>query len=348
MNNNDLKYILNEKNKPITVEYIEGLLARYGIKVKVKNLELFQEAMIHISYLVRDEKFYSTNKTKPYQIQSNDIEPLDDLSKAMPLQKQSGDELEYLGDSVDHNIIAEYIFIRYRTNGEGFMTKLRTKIENSDSLYVLAKIVGLNEYVVISRYVEKNGGRETNKNILEDCFEAFMGALYLNFGYDICKQFLVMLIEKEMDMAQLLYQETNFKERLLQYFHLRKWADPKYDCMDVSGQPNRRMYTMYVKCKKDANDEGTIVGIAQSSSKPLGEQMAAKASLQHFGVINDDDDIDDEIEEISSDEEDSIKDSDSLSDYKSDEEEENDLKCKKCKKDFKTKQGLDKHVVKCK
>ena len=233
MNNNELKYILNEKNKPITAEFIEGTVARYGPKIKVKRLELFQEAMIHISYLIRDEKFYSTNKTKPYQIQSNDIEPLDDLSKAMPLQKVSGDELEYLGDSVDHDIIAEYIFTRYRGNGEGFMTKLRTKIENSDSLYVLAKIIGLNEYVVISRYVEKNGGRETNKNILEDAFEAFMGALRLDAGFEVCRQFLMTLIEREMDMAQLLYTETNFKERLLQYFHLRKWMDPKYDCMDV-------------------------------------------------------------------------------------------------------------------
>jgi len=319
MNNNDLKYILNEKNKPITTGYIEGTLAKYGTMVKVKNLELFQEAMVHISYLIRDEKFYSTNKTKPYQIQSNDIEPLDDLSKAMPLQKMSGDELEYLGDSVDHNIIAEYIFTRYRGNGEGFMTKLRTKIENSDSLYELAKIIGLNEYVVISRYVEKNGGRETNKNILEDAFEAFMGSCYLNWGYDVCKQFLTTLIENELDMAQLLYTETNFKERLLQYFHLRKWMDPKYDCMDISGQPNRRLYTMYVKCRKDANDEGTIVGLAQAQSKPAGEQLAAKDSLKYFGVINDDGDIDDEIEEITSDEELSKDDDngDSLSDYES-------------------------------
>ena len=76
---------------------------------------------------------------------------------------------------------------------------------------------------MISRYVEKNGGRETNKALLEDAFEAFIGALYLEAGYDVCKKFVVTLIEKEIDLAQMLYTVTNFKEKLLQYFHLKRW-----------------------------------------------------------------------------------------------------------------------------
>jgi len=224
----DLRYILNEKNKYITTEFVEGMLKKYNVNIKIKRLELFQQAMIHLSYLVRDEKFYSNNKTKPYQIQSNDIEPLDDLSTAIPLQNRSYERLEFLGDATLHNILAEYEFTRYPEEGEGFMTKLRTKIENSDSLANLSKIIGLGEYVVISRYVELNGGRDTNKAILEDSFEAFMGALYLEAGFDVCRKFVVALLEKEIDFALLLHTETNFKERLLQYFHLRKWADPQY------------------------------------------------------------------------------------------------------------------------
>ena len=73
---NDLEYILNEKNKYITAEYIERTLKNHGVEIKVNNLEYFQKAMIHLSYLVRDEKFYRNSKTKPYQLQSTDIEPL--------------------------------------------------------------------------------------------------------------------------------------------------------------------------------------------------------------------------------------------------------------------------------
>ena len=86
---NDLHFILNEKNKYITKYYIENMLSQFNIKLEINKLYLFQQAMIHLSYLIRDEKFYSNNKTKPYQIQSNDIEPLDDISKAIPLQPKS-------------------------------------------------------------------------------------------------------------------------------------------------------------------------------------------------------------------------------------------------------------------
>ena len=303
-NKDELSYILNEKNKYITREYIESTLVKFGIDIKIGMLALFQQAMIHLSYLVRDEKFYSNNKTKPYQIQSNDIEPLDDISTAIPLQKESYERLEFLGDAILHAILAEYLFNRYEREDEGFMTKLRTKIENGDALSILSKIIGLDEYVVISRYVEKNGGRETNKSLLEDAFEAFVGALYSEVGFEVCRVFIITLIEKEIDLARLLYQETNFKERLLQYFHLRKWLDPIYGILDVSGPENKKMYTMYVKCRKTHQDEGEIVGIGVGTSKKNGEQNAAKQSMIQYGLYKEDDDSDcGSVEEMSDSEE---------------------------------------------
>ena len=348
---NDLRYILNEKNKYISKEFIEKMLSKFDIKIKITKLHLFQLAMIHLSYLIRDEKFYSNNKTKPYQIQSNDIDPLDDVSKAIPLQKESYERLEFLGDAVLHNILAEYLFNRYDKEDEGFMTKLRTKIENGDTLSILSKKIGLAEYVVISRYVEKNGGRDTNKSITEDIFEAFMGALYLEGGFDVCKKFIVTLIEKEIDLALLLHQETNFKEKLLQYFHLRKWLDPIYDSLDVSGPENKKMYTMYVKCRKNPQDAGEIVGIGCTTSKKGGEQLAAKEALTHFEMYKEEDnDGYEEVEEMS----------DSDDEYESQSEEEqvkvkqkqeikkNEFVCKKCYKEFKRENFYTKHVSGCK
>lgn len=304
----DLSYILNENNKYITKEYIEETLKKFNVNIKVKKLHIFQEAMHHLSYLVRDEKFYSNNKTKPYQIQSNDIEPLEDCTRAIPLQSKSYERLEYLGDAIIHAILAEYLFNRYSQADEGFMSKLRTKIENGDTLSNLSKKIGLGEYVIISRYVEANGGRETNNNLLEDAFEAFTGALYLEAGYEACRTFMVTLIEKEIDIAQLLYQETNFKEKLLHYFHLRKWLDPIYGTLDVSGPENKKMYTMWVKCRKHPQDEGEIVGIGVSTSKKAGEQNAAKQSLIHFGLYSERDESDGEVEELSESDDDYVSD----------------------------------------
>ncbi len=295
----DVNYILNENNKLISAEYITALLKTYGINIKVNNLNIFQEAMIHLSYLVRNEEFYKNNKTKVYQIQSTDIEPLSNKLDAIPLQSKSYERLEFLGDAIIHSILAEYLFKRYSYANEGFMTKLRTKIENGNTLYLLSKKIGLNEFVLISRYVEKNGGRITNENLLEDIFEAFIGALYLDAGYEVCNKFLITLIEKEINLSQMLNEETNFKEKILQYFHLRKWQDPIYGSLSCDGPENKKVYTMYVKCIKHVHDVGEIIGRGQGSSKRMGEQMAAKQAMIHFGIYKDDDNSEEEIEEMS-------------------------------------------------
>lgn len=295
---NESKYILNEKNKLITRDYIENTLKKFGVTAKINNLPLFQQAMTHLSYLIRDEKFYENNKTKQYQIQSMEIEPLDDISQAIPLQQKSYERLEFLGDAILHAVFAEYLFQRYDDVDEGFMTKLRTKIENGDTLSILSKTIGLTEYVLISRYVEKNGGRDTNKSLSEDVFEAFIGALFLEIGFTECKKFIIVLIEKEIDLAQLLYQETNFKEKLLQYFHLRKWLDPIYGTLDVSGPENKKTYTMWVKCRKNPHDEGDILGIGTSTNKRNGEQNAAKQGLIQLGQYKENNDSDSDMDMI--------------------------------------------------
>lgn len=295
----DIRYILNENNKPITKEFIKSVLMQFDINIEVKNLELFQEAMTHPSYLIRDETFFKSNKTKQYQNQSVDIEPLQDISKAMPLQKKSFERLEYVGDGVIHNVVAEYSYDRYEDEDEGFLTKLRTKIENGDTLAMLSRKIGLPEYALISRHVENNGNRDNNTGLAEDLFEAFIGALKKDSGHNVCEVFIIKLLEREIDFAQLLYQETNFKEKLLQYFHLKKWQDPVYGSLDVSGPENKKNYTMFVKCRKFATDEGEIIGMGVGSSKKIGEQTAAKQALIYLGCYKDDIESDEEILEYS-------------------------------------------------
>lgn len=288
-------FILNENNQYITAEYIENMLKTYDVNIKVKHLDIFQKAMIHKSYLKRDEEYYKKNKTKNT---NKDLDPINDPSKAIPLQNESYERLEFLGDSVIHLVLATYLFKRYENQDEGFMTRLRTKLENGDTLYEFTKIIGLNKYILISRYIDKNGGRENNTSILEDTFEAFIGAMYLEFGFDPCKKFIMRLIEDEVDFAQLLSTETNFKDSLLQLFHKKGWSDPTYGVLDISGPDHKKQFTMYVKSKKNKRDDGEIVGLGVSTSKKKGEQEAAKQALIHFGVIKEEDKSDEEIELI--------------------------------------------------
>ena len=294
-NENVELFILNEKNIFITEKYVENMLKNYDVDLKVTKLENFQKAMIHKSYLVRDDEYYKNNKTKST---NKDLEPIKNPEKAIPLQKESYERLEFLGDSVIHLILAEYFFCRYEGEDEGFMTRLRTKIENSETLFELAKIIGLNKYVLISRYIEKNDGRDNNKALLEDSFEAFMAALYFEGGFEPCKKFLVTLIEEHIDFAQILYEETNHKDSLLQLFHKRGWHDPEYGALDISGPEHKKQFTMYVKCRKTPRDDGEIVGTACGSSKKKGEQEAARQALIYFGVIREEDSESEGTEEL--------------------------------------------------
>lgn len=293
-------FILNENNIYITKEYIEDMLRKFDIAHTVKNLNAFQVAMTHVSYLKRDSAYYETNKISKY-VCGKDMEPIKNPAAAIPLQDVSYERMEFLGDSVIHHILAEYFIHRYEKQDEGFMTRLRTKIENGQTLAGLTKVIGLNKYVLLSKHMENNGSREKNMHVLEDIFEAFMGALSLEATYEVCKNFFVKLIEQEIDFAQLLHTETNFKDILLQFFHRKKWHDPKYGVLDISGPDHKKIFTVYVKCKKAPYDDGEIVGVGHGTSKKKGEQEAAKQALLHFGIINENSDSDSETCESFSD-----------------------------------------------
>lgn len=292
-------YILNENNKYITKKHIESVLKKYGVNHKVKNLERFQQAMTDSSYVERDLK----NDRIVKIIKEKNLQPITDPTKAIPLQKASYERLEFLGDSIIHCILAEYLYTRYEDEQEGFMTRLRTKIENGETLSKLALIAGFDKYALIARNLEQLGGRDKNHSIFEDCYEAFIGALFLESNFDTCKTFVISMIEKEIDISQLLHKENNFKDLLLQYYHKMKWEDPEYGLEETIGpdELGKKLFKMYVKgYTKDDDDEivWTKIGRGTGSSKKKGEQEAARQALLYYDVINENSDDDDDEYEI--------------------------------------------------
>lgn len=281
---NEQLFILNEKNKLITKQFINNIFKTYNIDHRVNRLSLYVEATVHYSYCV-NKCLQKQNQKDIY------ITPISDPSLALPLMNEPYERLEFLGDSVLHTILTEYLLNRYPEEYEGFLTRLRTKLENTEMLAKFSKLIGLNEYAVISRYVEANDGRTKNDHIMEDLFESFIGALYLDTtdknttNFDKCKKFIVQLVEKEVDIAELLYNENNYKDMLLQYAHKMKWPDPLYGTCGVSTpHGDQPQYKMFAKIN------GEIAGVGIGVSKKKGEQLAAKEALKEFGVIKDESD----------------------------------------------------------
>lgn len=273
----NLTNILNEKNKLITKDVIESILLKYNInhKISQKNMPIFIQAMTHITYTDRN-------------VCGNvDYKSVDSI---IPIQKLSYERLEYLGDSIIHLSIADYLFNRYNKEYEGFMTRLRIKIENGPSLARLSRAIGINEYVLISKCIEQANGRN-NVKILEDIFEAFIAALYIDSNFEICKNFIISLIEKEIDIAQLLNNDTNYKDILLRYHHRNKLPVPTYECIENICNEHDNIFKM---CVKDSNHK--ILGIGKGNTKKRGEQIAARNALIKYGEIKINSDSDDESE----------------------------------------------------
>jgi len=288
-------YILNEKNIYITKNDIENMLKEFDIIHKVKNLNNFQTALTHTSYMIRDLKEDRLNKL----VKEKDLIPIPQNleKKAIPMQKESYERLEYLGDSVIHLILANYFYDRFPEEQEGFMTKLRTKIENGQVLAKFTKKIGLNKFVLIARHMEQVGSRETNHSILEDVFEAFIGALFKESNFETCSKLVIKIMEQEIDISDLIFIETNFKDLLLQYYHKMKWPDPVYSTILIKEEKKddmtRKYFTMCVKgyaINKRGEYEWVPIGHGISTSKKKGEQEAARVALLKFGVIKEADD----------------------------------------------------------
>ena len=159
----------NVKNKLIRDVDLKEMMNRFGVKLEVVDIELYRQALTHKSYIKKE--FYNKNMDEILKYKS---QMPDDV---IELRELSNERLEFFGDTIIKAVIAEYLFERYPTQDEGFMTKLKTKIENRESLARWERVMGLDEFVIISAQNEGSNTGRTNDKILEDAFESFLGAL---------------------------------------------------------------------------------------------------------------------------------------------------------------------------
>lgn len=182
----------------------------------------------------------------------------------------SYDQLEFLGDSVYHFVLTEYLLDRYSEEDDGFITKLRIGLEKGESMAELTKILGINRFIQL--YDTK-----MNNHILEDVFEAFIGAFYLNFGLDVTRILIRSLIERHKDFSKLIECDENYKDILLRYFHQMKWGNPEYD--------NTRNKTHCISVVR--TPDGKLLGKGIDSIKKKAEQKASENCLINLKVIID-------------------------------------------------------------
>ena len=182
----------------------------------------------------------------------------------------NNERLEFLGDAVIESVTSDYLYIEFPDQNEGFMTQLRAKIVSRQSLNDIARKIGLDKYVVYN-----SSGNFTQKHIHGDAFEAMMGAIYLDQGYEFVNRLLINnIFYKHLSIEALTESETDFKSRLIE------WC-----------QKNR--HTVVFRTRSDAHAphtapsfystvliDGIEVGHGSGDSKKVAEQNAA-SSLSH-------------------------------------------------------------------
>jgi len=259
----------NNKNRLLTEDDLNILLSENGIDAKFHDLNLYRNAFVHRSYCTRkNENFIDGNANCP--------------TDCLGLQECSNERLEFVGDAVLGLVIGQYVYERFPDSDEGFLTKMRTRLVNGVMLAHLSEKIGLHRYVIISKQIEDNHGR-TNAKILEDAFEALLGAIFLDFGtegYEKAGEFVIHIVENNIDFSELITSNYNYKDMLLKYFQHTQNCMPKFYEVSVENRGNNKTYTMCIK-----NKEGMVVATGVGTNKKQAENAAAKNCLSYYGQL---------------------------------------------------------------
>ena len=184
--------------------------------------------------------------------------------------KVSYERLEYLGDAVMELVISEYLYTNTEKQ-EGEMTKLRSYYVCENAHYEYSKHLGLNEYVLLGNGEEESGGRD-RKAIIADIYEAFIGAIFLDKGFEYVKSFIYKHI------IPIIEDKTNnffndYKSVLQEFVQTDK-RTLVYEVINEEGPAHNKTFTVVVKI------DNILYGKGIAGSKKEAEQLAAKDALQ--------------------------------------------------------------------
>ena len=187
--------------------------------------------------------------------------------------KEHNERLEFLGDAVLELVVTTYLFQKYPHKAEGELTAVRAALVNTQSISTAAQKLGMNDFLLLSKGEANDTGR-ARQYILANTFEAFIGALYLDQGYDTAQQFIAHALFDKVDeiVEKKLWQDPKSKlqERAQEHMSIT----PRYESIKETGPDHNKVFTVAVLFGD--------VEIAQGSgkSKQEAQQNAARAALK--------------------------------------------------------------------
>ncbi|MBP3780376.1 ribonuclease III [Selenomonas sp. AE3005] len=224
-------------------EELLGLESRLG--VSFDDITLLHRALIHSSY---------ANEAKEKNIVHNE-------------------RLEFLGDAVLELASSTYLYMHFPQMPEGQLTKTRASIVCSTSLAELARTLHLGDYLLLGHGEEMSGGRDRQTN-LEDVFEAVIGAIYLDQGWETARDYVVrqlMPLFKQVEQGAIL---KDYKTILQELVYQDASQNVSYEMVGTSGPDHDKTFTFNVLIT------GRVMGTGTGRSKKDAEQKAARQALE--------------------------------------------------------------------
>jgi len=216
------------------------------IGLKFKDTGLLRNIFIHRSYL---------NENRHVKLISNE-------------------KLEFLGDSVLSLITSVYLYKKFPHLEEGEYTEIKSSIVRTESLTEAAANLNLGDYLLLSKGQDQEGGRK-NKNILADCFEALIGGIFIDLGFEKAYYFVTkFLFAKKLDyiINNKLYLSP--KSHLQEFTQSRYRVTPVYNIIEERGPEHERIFRVAVFVNKKR------LALASGKSKKEAEEKAAKIALE--------------------------------------------------------------------
>lgn len=213
--------------------------------VAFQNKDTLRQALVHRSYL---------NEHPDFELGHNE-------------------RLEFLGDAVLELVVTEYLYQHYE-NPEGELTNWRAALVNADMLAVICERIGVEEYLMLSRGEAKDANSKARRYILANAFEAIIGAIYLDAGWDASKVFITknVLVELPRILDGQLYMDP--KSRFQEAAQEKLGVTPTYKVLSEIGPDHAKVFEVGVYVNKDLVASGT------GSSKQEAQVAAAAEALK--------------------------------------------------------------------
>lgn len=185
----------------------------------------------------------------------------------------NNERLEFLGDAVLDSIVAEHLFKKFPDNDEGFLTQMRSKIVNRETLKRISIKLGIGN-IVISKIISDN-----HKSVYGDALEAIIGAMFLDKGYKKTKKFVLKKIfDHHINLKKLADTETDFKSRIIEWGQKNK-KDINFTCIEeMNGKSKIPQFISHLLISD------FIAGIGVGASKKEAEQHAAQQALLELEI----------------------------------------------------------------